>query len=568
MATNTNDMMPPQGNDKATDAKVIQFLNALDSESEMAKKEYQQRWEENIRQVRGDQWRLKRSPYFLANIIKNQVRRKVATLTESKPQIQVKSRKANMSRASNILYNAAKSLFEKNNTEETIYRLAQFGMTMGSAFIGIFYNKAIDDIELTFIDPRRVFLDPMVTAAADLDKAQYLRIDSVLPLAEVRMNFPGRGALVEPTSKPGTYGNQNPRSRWSVVSATLSVMPRIYRPGNPPKAGPIPRVEIKEYWIRDPQLNMVGDPLFPRGRHIVRAGGIILLDEPNPYIDGGWPLEMFEWDVDYETPWGLDEVSDLRRLQEAINRMGDSWIQNTLLSANFKIIADLDALDSDQWDKLDNEAGLVIRKRPNRTLEYQPPTPPSVETPMHIQNLIQLCDLLTGNMDAQGNSPASGSAALEGLQMARQTLIRSVARRMEATLERVGQKLISRIFQFYTSDRILFQQGATRDWISYTYERLKLLEDDEGNARPAEEITSMYRDFKFMVAPLSSLAITRIQRTMASLQLRAATGVAPSVRRILQEADMGDPDELLREGLEELSKLPPPPPPKGRAGKK
>ena len=216
-----DEMIPQAGpaGDKSSDAKVIQFLDSLDSESEAAKKDIQQKWEENIRQVRGDQWRLKRSPYFLANIIKNQVRRKVATLTESKPQIQVRSRKGNLHKSANILYNAAKALFEKNNTDETIYRVAQFGMTMGSAFIGVFFNKAIDDIEIVFIDPRRVYLDPAITAAADLDKAQYIRMDSVVPLAEIRQNFPGRGTLVQPTTKPGMYGSNNPRSRWSIVSA-------------------------------------------------------------------------------------------------------------------------------------------------------------------------------------------------------------------------------------------------------------------------------------------------------------------------------------------------------------
>jgi hypothetical protein len=134
-------------------------------------------------------------------------------------------------------------------------------------------------------------------------------------------------------------------------------------------------------------------------------------------------------------------------------------------------------------------------------------------------------------------------------------------------LERVGQKMISRIFQFYTSDRVLFQQGATREWMAYTYVRQQLLLDDDGNARPLEEQEKLFRDFKFLVTPGSSLAATRVQRTMAALQLRSATGVAPSVRRILQEADMGDPDELMKEGLEEAKYLPEPPPPKGKGGR-
>ena len=556
----TTPLIPPKGEEIA----LLKFLDAVDSEGDSVSKDLHKQWEENIRQVRGDQWRIRRSPYFLANIIKNQVRRKVSTLTESKPQIKILSQKTGLNKSSLILQNTAKAIFDRNHTEETIYKVSQFGMTMGCAGVGIPYNKLSDDIDLTFIDPRRIRIDPLVSSAADVDKAQYVRIDTVLPLHEVRTSFPGRGALVKPDEKMSATPTRN---RATLLNSVLSVLPQVYRPGRIVRPGPIPKTEVKEYWLRDPQLNHEGEFLFPNGRHIVRAGDIVLLDEDNPYIDGGWPIEMFEWDIDYESPWGLDEIQDLRRLQEAINRIGDAWVDNTLRSSNFKIVADQDALDPDQWAKLDNLAGLIIRKKPSRSLEYQAPMEPSQTTITQLEGLIRLCDLLTGNSDAQGKSSAQGSAAIEGLQMARQTLVRSVARRLEAMLERVGQKLISRIFQYYTSDRVLFQQGPTREWVSFTYERQKLLEDDNGDPRDPEEIKRMYRDYKFLISPLSSLAMTRIQRTMAALQLRAATGVAPSVERILQESDMGDAREMMREGLEELKRLPAPPPPKGRSGR-
>lgn len=558
---------PPSPNSKNPTSDLVRFCNRLDEESDAFVRDKHKIWEENIKQVKGDQWRLKRSPYFLANIIKNQVRRKVATLTESKPQNQIRARRPNLDKSSSILYNVSKAIFDKNSSEDSINRMAMFAMSMGSAFMGIQYNKLTDDIDLPFIDPRRVRIDPMITASCDLDRAQYIRRDTVLPLHEIRTMYPGIGVSVKPDDRVSTFGTaKSPRGPYSGLMGQL---PRPYRPQMAnSKSGAIPRAELKEYFIRDPQLNTDGELLFPGGRYIVRAQDVILLDVPNPYLDGGWDMEMFEWDVDFDTPYGLDEVQDLRRLQEAINRIGDSWVHNILLGSNFRIVADLDALDPDQWDKLDNEAGLIIRTKPNRKLEYQPPVPADPATPQYIEGLIRLCDLLTGNSDAQGRSAAEGSAALEGLQMARQTLVRAVARRMESMLERVGQKLISRIFQYYTSDRVLFQIGPSRDWIAYTFERQRLFEDDDGTTRPRKEIANMYRDYKFMVSPLSSLALTRVQRTMAALQLRAATGVAPSVRRILQEADFGDPDELMREGLEELSKLPPPPPPKGRGGRK
>jgi len=565
MADMTHDFLVPP---KDEEVKVLRFLDEIDGEAEASRKEISRDWEENIRQVRGDQWRIKRSPYFLANIVKNQVRRKVGSLTEVKPQFQVRALQSLLNDASLVLHNVTKALLDRTSSDDAIYRVCHFGMTLGSAFMNTAYDPVLGDVDLSFIDPRRVWLDPTITSAADIDRrAQYVRLDTVLPLTEIRARFPGRGQLVKPDEKLSSYSMTGSRTRLSVISSVLQSMPRVYRPGQSTKSGPIPRAQVREYWVIDPQLDWHGFRMFPGRRHFIRAGNVILDDRVSPSWDGGVPLEMFEWDVDYDSPWGLPEVGDLRRLQEALNRMGDSWVRNVLLGSNFRVVADVDAIDPDQWDKLDNEAGLVIRKRPNRQFEYQPPAIDAAQgIPQAISLLIQLAELLTG-VGESTRSPAQGAAALEGLQLARQVLARSVARRLESFIERIGQKLISRVFQYFTSDRVLMIQGPNRDWISYTYERQKLLQDDKGNMRSVEERQSMYKDFRFVVTPGSSLATTRLQRTMAMLQLRTATGFAPSVRRILQETDLGDADEIMREGLEELPKIPSPPVPKGRGGK-
>ena len=556
------DLWIPNPNDENA---ILKFLDAIDGEAESTRKNYDKNWDENINQVRGNQWRLRRSPYFLANIIRNQVRRKIAHLTESKAQIQVRSVKADLSKASNVLYNTCRSILDSGSLENVLYRVALYGMTVGCSFVGSPYDAEKDDVDLSFIDPRRVYIDRHTTSSYELHKSQYIRIDTVLPLSEIRMRFPGRGALVKPDDKHSSYFD-SPRSKLSIVASVLQALPKVYRPGTPSKSGPIPWAEARGYWIRDPQLGLDGNVMFPGGRHIIRAGDIILKDEANPYWDGLPPIDMFEWDVDFDSPWGADEVQDLRRIQEAVNRLGDAWVKNTLLGSNFKIIADLDALDPEQWEKIDNEAGLVIRKKPNREIRYESPVPDQGTMPTTIESLIRLCDLLTG-IGESSRSPAQGAAALEGLQMARHVLTRVIARRLESLLERIGQKLISRVFQFYNSDRVLFQQGPTREWIAYTYERQKLLEDDNGKLRPVSEIQKRYRDFKFLVTPGSSLASSRIQRTMAMMQFRQATGIVPSLRRILQEADLGDPDTLIAESLEEAKVLPPPPDTRKRPGR-
>jgi len=558
--------IPPSSEER----EVLKFLDAVDAEAEADKNEVSRPWAENLRQVRGDQWRIERAPYFMANIIKNQVKRKVAGLTESKPQITVSARKAGLSKSEQVVYNSVKAIWDRSQTEDALYRMAFFGMSVGCGFLRTVYDPIRDDVFIEFVDPRRVFIDPALSSMSCLDDAQYIRVDTVAPLADIRLRFPGRGQAVKSDEKYSSY-NPAPKTRTSVIASVLQAMPRVYKPGGSPKAGPIPRAELSEYWIADLSIGHDGGLLFPGGRRIVRAGNVLLVDEANPYWDGKQPLEGFEWDIDFDKPWGMDDVQDLRRLQEAINRAGDAWIKNLLVGSNFKIIADLDALDQDQWDKVTNEAGLTIKKKPQREFRYEPPVQLGAEVPQAIEGLIRLCNLLTGNSEASGAGMVKESSDLEGLQQAPQLLTRAVARRLETMLERVGQKLISRVFQFFTSDRVLHQQGSSHAWVAYTFERQKLLQDDTGKFRSKEELKKMWQDYRFMVTPGSSLASTRIKRTMTALQLRTATGVAPSVRRILAEADIGDPEELIKEGLAEIKWLQDqgwsPPVPRGRGGR-
>jgi len=552
----------------AEEIQLLRFLDGLDSEAETSKRDVSRHWDENLRQARGDQWRDdNRPPHFMANIIRHQIRKSVGTLTETKPQIQVSAIKPNLDKAAVILYNTIKAIWDRGGTYDAIYRACQAADTFSASFVTTTYNPLINEIEVNYVDPRQVYIDPALTTEYDLGGCQYVRIDHIMALNDVRRRYPGRGALVKPDDRLSSQYQSAGRNR-SVFSSILSMMPRPYRPQGGSKPGPIQRAEVREYWFRDYTANTSGGLLYPGGRHVLRSGNVILLDEKNPYWDGTFPIDMFVWDIDLDNVWGIDGIQDLRRIQEAINRLGDSFIHNALLSSNFRIIADMDALEPEQWEKLDNEPGLIIRKRPARQIEYQAPSPLDASVFTTIQAMMQMGDLLSGNNDpGGGRSSAQGSAALEGLQTPKQTTLRAIARRMESMLERVGQKLISRVLQFYTSDRVLFQLGPTQEWVAYTFVRQTLLEDDKGTALPPEEREQMFKDFRFMVTPGSSLAFTRMQRTMALLQLRTATGVAPSLRRIIQEADIGDPDEVIKEGIEESKKLPQPPPPKGKGGR-
>jgi hypothetical protein len=54
---------------------------------------------------------------------------------------------------------------------------------------------------------------------------------------------------------------------------------------------------ISQYWLRSDQMGDDGKPLYPTGRVIHRAANqaLILDDAPNPYWDGHWPVDIWDW---------------------------------------------------------------------------------------------------------------------------------------------------------------------------------------------------------------------------------------------------------------------------------
>jgi hypothetical protein len=117
---------------------------------------------------------------------------------------------------------------------------------------------------------------------------------------------------------------------------------------------------------------------------------------------------------------------------------------------------------------------------------------------------------LTGN---------TSGAAIESLQIAASTAIRLKARQLEALQSRIGQKRISRIFQYYTEDRVFNLLGDDGKFHKYVWERDKVRRILEENNI---SITQAFQEFRYKIIPASSLAITKWQKGLVAMQLYQA----------------------------------------------
>jgi len=239
-------------------------------------------------------------------------------------------------------------------------------------------------------------------------------------------------------------------------------------------------------------------------------------DDANPYWDGVHPYDMMDWYVDVDTPWGLSEISALKNPQTLYNKIIEVLIENGMLMNNGMWIADYNAFDVDGWKQLTNIPGGIIKKRPGTEVRRDAPAglPPSLmQLATYLENFIEK---EPGIHELTGKKPGQVQSGLgvEAMQQMAAAMIRIKSRALESLLQRVGQKFISRVIQFFTTDRILYGIGPSGDFKEYLFVRKHFHE-----ALSAEALKDAHRDFRFRVIPGSSLSMTKTQKGLLAAEL-------------------------------------------------
>jgi hypothetical protein len=198
------------------------------------------------------------------------------------------------------------------------------------------------------------------------------------------------------------------------------------------------------------------------------------------------------------------------------NKVLASILENAILMGNGIWVGDRDALSEEGWKKLSNEPGGHVRVRPGKTLRRD--TPPAL--PEYIMRAAEMMvngiEKLSGITEVtEGRRPGqvTSGVAIESLAVMAQTTIRLKARQIEGLIQRMGQKLIPRIFAYYTADRIFNLVGEKGGFQQYKYEREKIRKVIK------ERGMSAFQDYQFKVVPTSSLAMTKWQKGLVATQL-------------------------------------------------
>jgi len=517
----TNEHVPSDADLKVgtSEKDIKKFLTSIDYEMDEYKESYiSKKWDEIPDFYAGKtHWPEHRPSYRVSpvlNFLKQSIERKTSQMTDAKPFMDILPFYDPLQDVSDALEEIIAAKWSEQSLDMNLTDVIFYAEMFGTAGTNTLFDKTLrlgkGDNTFHVVDPRNLNFDPAVTASQHLDKAEYIRVETIMATTLARSTYNNNKIKAD---APFTFIRDRALKQRS-GRTTRRVLDQLR------KQSAVARSLVKEYWIQDRTMAK-GQLKYPGGRHIIIAGDEIVIDEANPYWDLTFPIDILDWHRNPDSAWGSGEIEDLAELQRLLNKIIALIVENGLLMTNAIWIGDANALEPQEWEDLDNVPGLKIKKKPGSDLrrESAPPLPAGMFN--IVQYLEDAISKLSGNTEVvRGQTPGDvkSGVAIEALQAAAMSVVRLKSRAVENLLERIGQKMISRIFQFESDERNMWSFKNDEDWAAFKFVSEKL----KSNSKYFKNKKDAWKNFMFKIRPGSTMQMNKMQEAMLALQLYQA----------------------------------------------
>ena len=552
--------LPPKINTKndpanSADEKILlRTLKGMLVDAERSKENYvgSETYEDNLNCYRGD-LRPDDTDYdiFYLNIIKPFINNMVAALTDSRPGMDMEAIKPSLKPMSDVLAHLMPSLWNLNRIQPKLWKFAHTTGVFSHAAFYTGWNNVDRTIIADVIPGNRFSIDPIVIESSSLMFGKYVAIKRVATLDELRVMYKSRGILVKSDvsvvpklQSDGGAGSRDSKGIIDSPSMTELIGGKSNR-GSSLEA--LPRANVWEIYFIDHQYAAGGqERAFPTGRRVIMSEEIILDDGPNPFWDGEFPLDMFDWDTDPEHPYGQSAAQELRSLQTSFNELGDGTIQNHVDSNRLIFQAEYDAIDEKDWQSWAGNKRNIIARLRKRGSDMSIRVPPAfgADKIQMSERLLAWGRMISGisNLPENPGSLQTGPA-IQGLQEGVSLPSRARAARFEDTMSRIGQKVIARTLQYVTSDEIINLLGESPETLAYAKLRADLFINDNGKEMTPFERRSIFRHLRFTVTPGSSSTEARQRRFQNAIVLHRLGAL--SLEEVMKLSDFMNPKEKM-----------------------
>ncbi len=484
----------------AEEKAVLEVLDTLRTEGESYREHLLPQWEKNLQFFEGYQWERDR-PEGLTTLTVNNILRLVvqqaAYLSDSRPVFTIKARREELGPAASVLAQVAEAIWSIRGHDRLIEKAAIDLELFGKAFWKVVWRQDLmwgkGDVSIERVDPTEVITDNVDS----LEDATYICHRSVRPLYQAQMLFPAvADRLVPDEGAMEVIRSTRPTSRYGQVPRTSALQSVV--------KSAVPKVVIEEWLIRDPTI-LPGEEgqKYPAGRLITRIGEVIAQDIPYPLLDP-WPGPWVEMSaVKVRGMWPVPPVQQYRVLQEALNVMFSVFVDHARMMSPGIWIVDKDAIRPEELRTLRTTTSGIVEKKAGSEVrrEVGPSLPEGILEVLRM--IFQSMEFLAGVDSTAGKVPRGvvAGAALEALQSAAQSVMRLRSREIERALQQAGQRVVARILQYYTDERILVYTGVDGRVLEVIFDPVELKLTD-----PAEELI---KQFVVHVQSGSEIALSR-----------------------------------------------------------
>lgn len=352
-----------------------------------------------------------------------------------------------------------------NGMSEKLQNIVRDTLTYGTSYAKVWYDKKKNLVTIDAIDVRHIYPSP---GAENVEDARAVILCKNVPKDSVEMRFPkSKGHLDGNAWMPEATFIKNVTSADQHRDIPGIMIEGGQYPGVSSKDGGTPidvqrnSVTYIEYWYRN------ADDEYKIWCATV-ANGYVLSHKRCDEWGGRFPFVKFV-DVGLTETWyGMGEVQQLKKLQDALNGMAS-------------LVMDLMKLNSNPPFLMPTQSGIQnnsLANVPGIMLPYVHPFKPEWMRPGEInpaifqfiqQKKLEMIDVSGISDSSQGRKP-TGVTAASGIALSAeisQTRIRPKLRNMKASLIVLGELMLAGIQKFYTAPQIIRVAGRRMDKLGH-----------------------------------------------------------------------------------------------------
>lgn len=523
-----------------------------------------------INYVNGEQQPLRSRAlsYTFDNRLKKIVLETVSALTDVRPVWNYETSQDKLKPQAETLNKLARAWWRNNKIDRALQSVLAFSCVGGSGYGALVWNAEEGDFDLIPYDPRDVCpIDPVFSDSIQDWRGVMLR--QRLPIDQVRKEFPTKAHLVGKDA--GSWFGSSIRGGAAKPTDLLSTMWSIMRGGatKSESVGPTDTTDIVRCYFKDDTIwdgeepRQVGDPdsnwgyvvypigfikpdgkpatkedarMYPRGRLVICTPDAILLDGPNPYWHGYFPVIRFTLDP---LPWSLlgsSMVLDLLPLQNGLNETLRGMEDGIAQWVRRNVKADKGSVSKNELEKIDpRKGGQRIHLNPSAGSGFE-----FIDGPMLPEWYMKMPEFYISQMD--DNSGVRGLQQLSQLKQmpaadtveqfmeALSPLLRLRGRSLETSLAELAEMFKVGVLQYYNTEQrkqFLGEDGVTLEGYEYQPSSILLPAVQGGETEYERSIKSIAhaRNFAFSIAPNSFLNVSHATQKMLILQLFRSNGI-------------------------------------------